>query len=283
MRITLFVLLLVIWPVTQAACKAQKQVTLTPNTSNVTQLQINALAGILEVSKGNALTVEGSVCTSHDRWLPLINVETEQSGDVLEVTVVIPRDESGQTPDYASVDLIVRVPDHLTVAIRDSSGDIEVTSVRVSEIDDSSGSIDLDNTSGDTRLRDSSGDIRLRDHDGSLLVTDSSGNLTFNNVSGHIEIERDSSGNIDIDTAASVNIEADGSGEIEAREITGDVRVGSDGSGGIRIRNVGGNVSVDRDGSGNINVAQVTGNLTVGAKGSGKVNSRDVQGEIRIP
>ena len=265
------------------SCAAEKDIAMRLDPAGLKKVKIYALAGELEVRENDEFLVDGRVCTSSDRWLDGIRVDTERDGDTMDITVIIPRDDKGRSPDHASVDLTVLMPTDIAVEIRDSSGNIYVSDINVALVDDSSGDITLEDTTGNANFRDSSGDIRLRGHLGNIEIVDSSGDLELEEIKGEVLIPRDSSGDIDIDGAHTVRIESDGSGEIDIRDVERDVDVGSDGSGSISIRSVGGSVHIGRDGSGSVRVTQVAGGFVMDAKGSGDVRTRDVKGEMSLP
>ena len=111
----------------------------------------------------------------------------------------------------------------------------------------------------------------------SLNVDDGSGEIEIRNLAGNLDIE-DGSGGIQVEGIQGDLEISDGSGEIEVKEITGSVSI-EDGSGSMTILNVGGDVTVD-DGSGSINVDGVGKDLILKDTGSGSVNSRNVKGRV---
>ncbi len=112
-------------------------------------------------------------------------------------------------------------------------------------------------------------------------VKDGSGELEIRNVRGNVKVH-DGSGEMEIfDVGGEVEI-TDGSGEIRV-ERAGSVHVSEDGSGSIDIRNVQRDVRIDEDGSGSIDVADVRGNFTVDRDGSGGIDYARVAGRVSIP
>ncbi len=256
------------------------------SSEGITQLEVNVLAGSLEVrpSRDDQIRFSGQACTDEEEWLDWISLDVEHSGSMLIVTVIIPYQDRDFDARYAHMDIELKVPAILTTRLRDSSGDISIENVAVSYVDDSSGGIRVRDNKANLTVRDSSGNIEIIRNTGDLKIMDSSGNIDVRDVVGNVEIPRDSSGEIDIETVSgTVVIGRDGSGDIDIRDVSASVEVGSDGSGSIKIKGVQGNVTIGSDGSGAITVANITGNLLVEAKGSGKVTTRGVEGDISLP
>lgn len=140
----------------------------------------------------------------------------------------------------AAVDLDVRMPARLALAIDDGSGPITVRDVSGTvNIDDGSGPIELRNP-GDVDIDDGSGPIRL-DNAGAVRIVDGSGSIDIVGASGDVHIE-DGSGTIDIrGVRGSVTVD-DGSGDIEIDDVERDLIIEEDGSGSLRYTNVRGTV-----------------------------------------
>lgn len=88
----------------------------------------------------------------------------------------------------------------------------------------------------------------------------------------------DGSGAILIENTAATKIH-DGSGEIQLRNITGDLNI-EDGSGAIEARNISGNVNI-QDGSGSIELVNSEKNVKI-SDGSGNINVKNIQGDVSI-
>jgi hypothetical protein len=130
------------------------------------------------------------------------------------------------------------------------------------------------------RVEDSSGDLTVA-RAASADIEDSSGDIEVRDVSGEVRI-RDSSGDIDVEDSGSVVVLADSSGDIALNDIRGDAEVRIDSSGGIEFAHIGGNVRVGRDSSGSIRADHVAGDFTVGPNGSGGVDYSDVGGRVEV-
>ena len=267
-------------------CHASKMIEKELSRADFSVLEINVLAGYLEIrpSKDDNIHFSGRACTSDKKWLEYITLDVDKKGDTLTLTLIIPYEASFFHATYSHVDVEVEVPANLATRVRDSSGDIHIEGVSVTSIDDSSGNILARNNLSELAINDSSGNIEIKKIRGNLHIKDSSGDINIRNVIGSVQIPRDSSGEIDIDTVSgSVNIGRDGSGGITIRDVSGDVEVGSDGSGNIKIRDIIGNVIIGNDGSGLLNIANVSGDLDVHAKGSGDISTRGIKGKTALP
>ncbi|MGA7615497.1 MAG: hypothetical protein WBX15_10000 [Thermoanaerobaculia bacterium] len=133
--------------------------------------------------------------------------------------------------------------------------------------------------------------VKLVVHDGSGETTisgvaaadvdDGSGALEVRDITGDVKIE-DGSGELRVQNVGGNVTLSDGSGGIEIAGV-GSVHITEDGSGSIEIRKVVRDVRIDDDGSGSIDVADVGGDFTVGNAGSGGVHSSNVRGRVRVP
>ncbi|MCG9710505.1 MULTISPECIES: hypothetical protein [unclassified Pseudoalteromonas] len=142
------------------------------------------------------------------------------------------------TNKQTRIDLTVAIPHSFNVDVHDASGEIIISHV------------------ADTVINDGSGSITANDIEGTLEINDGSGSIDVRNVSRDIKIH-DGSGNIDVANALG-NIEVhDGSGGIDLNDISGDVVV-SDGSGSIRV-DTAANFELLSDGSGSVKVTNIAG------------------------
>jgi DUF4097 and DUF4098 domain-containing protein YvlB len=234
------------------------------------RIAIEARAGDLTV-KGrpgvSQVAAKGKACASDQTMLDRIQIEMRLEGEVLQVTARMPDITADDAPRnaYATLDLVVDVPDQLPLELIDSSGDMEVDGVAALDVTDSSGDIDISRVAGDLAVQDSSGDVEIDEVGKNLRIRDSSGDVEVEDVHGNVEVE------------------SDGSGSLEFMRVGQNIRIGHDGSGDIRISNVKGDARVDSDGSGEVNVSDVAGSFTLGSKGSGSVDVADVGGAVNIP
>jgi Putative adhesin len=241
------------------------------DTQGVKRVEIKARAGSLRIEGRNGATVEGSgmACASSEKLLAGIVLETRKQGDTLLLEVKMPDRESMELEDrfgsvYASLDLTALVPDSVPLVVTDSSGDAQITRVAALDVTDSSGDLRIRDVPGDVRVRDSSGELSLRNIGGNLNLSDSSGDVRVSDVAGRVEVEVDSSGDLDIE------------------RVKRDVHVLQDSSGTIMIADVDGSVRIDHDGSGDVDVRRVKGKFTLGSKGSGDVREAEIGGGVEI-
>lgn len=230
-------------------CSATRSISTEMDTRGVTRIEIRAVSGDLSV-RGQAAAgparVDGRACTprKYRSRIDEIRIIEERDGGTLRIIAEVPRNATG-TSLVGSLDLKIGIPDNVPVDVFDTSGDMEISQTASLSLQDSSGDIWLKDINGDVDIdRDSSGDIEIR------------------NV-GHIRIGIDSSGDLDVREAQSLHLGKDSSGDITAYDIAGDVYVGSDSSGDIAAIDVLGNVTVERDGSGDIATRRVQGTVTI--------------------
>jgi DUF4097 and DUF4098 domain-containing protein YvlB len=267
-------------------CSATKTIEEELSMQGVSLLKVNVLAGYLEItpSTDQAIHFSGRTCSDEEEWLQRMILDVERNDQILELTVIIPYDDSDFDASYAYMDIDLKIPENLPTEIRDSSGDINTEKVSITSIDDSSGNIRVRDNNTSLIIRDSSGSIEVRELRGDLEITDSSGDIDIFDIKGKVTIPRDSSGDIDIETVTgTVVVGRDGSGDIDIQDVKSDVDIGSDGSGSIKIREVEGTVTIGSDGSGTIDIADISGDLLIKAKGSGNLHTHAVKGEISLP
>jgi hypothetical protein len=225
--------------------------------------RVLAKAGSLTITGEEGLSeveASGTACAESEADLEKIQLRVDRSGEEVRVEVETPK---GWRPS-GRLDLEVRVPKGLALAVEDGSGSTEIDGV------------------ASVRLKDGSGGIKVRDVNGSLQIDDGSGDIDVGNVSGDVKIQ-DGSGEIDLrHVGGSVTVE-DGSGGIGIQDVTGSVTIPEDGSGGIRIERVRQNVLIEHDGSGDIDVRDVGGDFTVEHGGSGSIHHSGVKGRVQIP
>lgn len=235
----------------------------------IKKVVIKAEAGSLKV-RGDAaggVKATGRACASSESLLGKIALESRRENDTIYLTVVMAEGMGDMFSfgRYSSLDLDIVVPRTAELDVTDSSGDVELSDV------------------GTTRIDDGSGDQLLTNINGSLAINDSSGEIRVVSVAGRVQVE-DSSGGIDIeDVRGDVVIVSDSSGDIAIAKVTGDVEVVNDSSGNITIREVKRNVKIDNDSSGDINVSDVGGSFSVIVDSSGNILYERVSGSVRIP
>jgi len=122
------------------------------------------------------------------------------------------------------INLTVRMPRRMELAVDDGSGEIRIESLE-----------------GTLRIDDGSGDIFIRDIQGDVTVNDGSGGIEVTDVQGSVDID-DGSGGIRVRSVGRNVSLSDGSGSISVDGVEGDVIIRDDGSGSVRLVNVKGRV-----------------------------------------
>jgi hypothetical protein len=130
------------------------------------------------------------------------------------------------------------------------------------------------------RVEDGSGDLTINTVAG-VDLTDGSGDIDIRNVIGDVSV-RDGSGDMKLDNISGNIHVSDGSGDIDVNG-AGSVEIANDGSGGVDIRNVKHDVHVGNKGSGSVEVTDVGGNFRVGNKGGGSIDWTRVAGHVEVP
>jgi hypothetical protein len=217
-------------PATGLAQEYDAERNTTVSASGATSVRIDARAGQLSVTGRADLTevrIRGTARASSRDLLDDIKIEATRNGNQVDVRALMPELQNWRRNEQALLDLVIEVPQTLSIEIDDTSGDLTVESV-----------------SGRVRIEDNSGGIRVRDA-GDVWISDSSGEIEVRSVTGSVDIDEDSSG------------------EIEVYDVTGSVRIGRDSSGSIDVARVGGDFTVERDGSGSIDYGDVKGKVDI--------------------
>lgn len=192
----------------------------------------------------------------------------EVAGDRLTVTpherdAAVNINVSGSS--YAWIELRIRVPQRLAVAITTSAGNADVRKVAA---------LDFESSSGDLAVQDITGALVLE-----LGAADANGARV-----GSLDLRRTGSGDVELrEIRGDARVGSVGSGDIMLDGVGGKVAVGSVGSGDLELTRVTGDVQVDSIGSGDLRVRDVGGNLRVAAHGSGDIDYRDVRGKVDLP
>jgi len=232
-------------------CKFEKDIDLTLDVSGSELVDVAATAGDLEiigVSQSSQIVIHGKACASKQSWLDASHVNVT-AGPRAHISVELPATDSDWSlfgTRYAWIDLSIKVPQELALEIKDSSGDISLMNVASVALQDSSGDIEIEDARDNISIRDSSGDIEVKKSMGDLtIVADSSGDIDANNISGVVLVKQDSSGDINAShVSGDVIVEKDSSGDISASDVGGNFRVIRDGSGSIRSHDVQGEVDL---------------------------------------
>lgn len=241
-------------PISTAAaqrCAFSAERTATVSLAGLQHARIAARAGSLRIEGRPGLQeirARGSACASSRRLLDEIRFDAGRDGTEARLLVETPEMNGGGN-QYASLDLVIEVPESLGLHVSDSSGDLEIRRVGGLTLDDSSGEIEIEDVRGSIDLTDSSGNVEIEGVRGDVRLKDSSGNLNVRDVTGSVLVESDSSGDIELSgISGDAEVGTDSSGDISVTRVRGDFTVRRDGSGGIRYREIAGRVQIpDRD------------------------------------
>ena len=201
------------------------------SSSGVTRVVIIGRAGYLHID-GRAGATEiratGTACASDNDALADTTLTATRSGSEVRVEAHVPEWHGGFFGGSSPrLDFSVALPEGMPIVVDDTSGELTISRV---------GNTDVDDTSGGIEIRHVNGDLTVRDTSGSIVIEE---------VTGNVHIPHDSSGSIDIHhVGGSVTIDRDGSGSIDVVDVGGDFTVGSKGSGSIDYDRVRGKVSV---------------------------------------
>jgi DUF4097 and DUF4098 domain-containing protein YvlB len=236
-KTTLFVLLFIAG--LAAIHAAQSRETLTLSAADLKTLRIDCGAGYLKVQGIDGLErIEVSAVLDVRGFAEeelaafkkeFVTLKLEKIAGQAELTATIESGFSlaalfGGSHD-ARIDLDIRVPRRLALAIDDGSGDLDIRDSDGNlSLDDGSGDIRLDNIKGQVEIEDGSGDIELNDAGSDVDIDDGSGQINLNRVLGAVIVD-DGSGDIVIDgVEKDVTIDEAGSGSVEIRNVKGSVK-----------------------------------------------------------
>lgn len=246
--LSIALLSLIITTAHAGGCEYSREIERSLELDSLVQLSVEAGAGIL-IIKGDAdqndITIKAKLCSSDEDTLEEMDVVARLTDQQAEIVTRIPKSKMFSGNQSAHIDLRLVVPAKLSLEVKDSSGEANVSNVAALDMQDSSGRLEIKNIAGDLKVSDSSGELVIQDISGDVELTDSSGGIYVKNIEGSLLVVADSSGAIEVkDVAKDVTIERDSSGSIEVKNVGGDFTVGRDSSGGIKHKNVTGTVKL---------------------------------------
>jgi DUF4097 and DUF4098 domain-containing protein YvlB len=219
---------------------------------------VNGVAGLKRIE------VRGKACASEEEWLKDLTVEQERAGDSVRVTTKKNHDThiNWFGSSYAYIDLDVRMPAGLPLAVDAGSGDAFVADIAALDFSSGSGDLRADRVAGGVAIKVGSGDATVDDAGGVTIERVGSGDIRARKVRGEIKVGRVGSGDLEFaDVHGGVQIESVGSGDVVVDRSGGDVVVGSIGSGDVTVDGIGGNFIVHSAGSGDLHHHNVTGKV----------------------
>lgn len=218
----------------------QRQVKL--DVAGLTELRADTTAGdlkIIGVKGARQIEVTADLYYSEIKQLTF---SLEKQGSAAVLTATNTACVGICTGSSAYIDLVVRMPAELALALDDGSGDISIEGLN-----------------SDLVIEDGSGDLTVQGGR-NLVLEDGSGNVSLSQLSGNVVVE-DGSGDLNIWQIAGTALVEDGSGDIIIRQVKGMVSV-SDGSGDISVQQAGGFTLLE-DGSGELKIDQINGPVSL--------------------
>jgi hypothetical protein len=174
-------------------------------------------------------------------------------GDRLVITVDLPRHSkrdfldklfSGNWHDDVHLFLRLAIPDGMTVDVKSSSADLEVSNIAVNlDIRGSSSDIEADGVEGNLSCDLSSGDIYVFAHKGDIRIRGKSSDIQVDGVQGNIDIKT-SSGDGKLDDVTGSAVVSASSGDYRVIDIGGDLDIYTS-SGDIYVDGVAGSVRAE--------------------------------------
>ncbi len=238
-----------------AVSAAQSRETLTLAASGCRMLRIDCGAGLLKVvGESNLEKIEVNAVLDvrgiAENELPefkkkYVELKLDQAGDSAVLIAKIESEFSLESLFHghdARIDLEIRLPRRLALAVEDGSGDIEIREIDGGlDLEDGSGAILATHINDPVKIDDGSGDMRLAGLSGRVAISDGSGGIELKDAGGDVFVE-------------------DGSGEIRIYHVSGSVRI-NDGSGDIVIDGVEKDVTIEEAGSGGLEIHNVKGSV----------------------
>lgn len=220
------------------------QETLTLQTSNLTNFDIDAGAGSLKivgVEGANSIEVSAEILTTEERNYTLT---LTKSGSTAKLVAEHDSHSGYWKGSSPQINLTITMPNSMMLNVDDGSGDLEISKINNSvKLDDGSGDAMVEYITGDLWIDDGSGELSVRQVVGKVSIDDGSGELVIANIDGDVNVE-DGSGDLSIlDVSGTVTID-DGSGSINLNG-AGGLKIIESGSGGLQISNVSGSVDIE--------------------------------------
>jgi hypothetical protein len=161
---------------------------------NAEMLYVSAGEGSLRIVSRpdlDRVRVRGEACADREDVMDRIRLFVDNDGSgTISVETSIPDDYD------AELDLVIEVPDWMSVDVYDSEGNIVIEGVVDALIDDSSGDIDVTDVARDVRIYDGTGHIVVRRVGDDVWLRDSSGEIDVADVVGDFTLTAHSSGSV---------------------------------------------------------------------------------------
>jgi hypothetical protein len=215
--------------------KSVLEKSLNMQSDDLTSFRVDATAGDLVIEGVEGLMEIQVSAKIHGDNIEVSDYRLELSKQGTQGILVVDIDQGYFSNNR--IDILVKVPAQLSLEVFDSSGDIDIESMK--------GGLTVEDSSGDLDIRDIVGNVEVEDRSGDLSITMVDGQVSLNDRSGDLEVSQ-VNGNVVVD---------DRSGDIEIRDIKGTVTV-NDSSGDIFITNAEG-FDLQEDGSGDLELVNV--------------------------
>lgn len=202
---------------------------------DLTSFRVDATAGDMIIEGVDGLQEIQVSARIHGKNIESSDYRLELSRQGAQAELIVDIEQGFLSNNY--IDLMVKVPAKLALEVFDTSGDIDIRSMK-----------------GGLFLKDSSGDLDVRDIVGNVEIEDRSGDLSIAMVDGQVSLD-DRSGDLEVSQITGNVIIDDRSGDIEIRDVNGVVTV-NDSSGDIFIKNAEG-FELQDDGSGDLELVNV--------------------------
>ncbi len=235
---------------------------------NVKEVMIKNNFGEIKVlpSNSNAIRVEADVSVkfndeSKARQYVKEAIEIKE-GETLTIGIKSPLSGSDRK-DYAKAraDMIVYVPNSVSVKAENSFGDVSAEGVGGDCVLESmNGEVTADHIGGSATLKNAFGDIKARDIGGQVNINNKNGVIVAENIGGAAVLETHF-------------------GDVDAAKIGGSLTVINN-NGDINVNNIGGKTDI-RTAFGDVTAENVGGELFIDNK-NGRVEARDIGGNTEI-
>jgi hypothetical protein len=162
--------------------------TLNLSAAGIDKLDIDAGAGFLKVSGAEGLSgievearivIDGVADKDMESYLKdHVELELRKSGATAVLKGLIHDRGFFRFGGEAKIDLTVRMPRAMALAVDDGSGALEIEDIGGAvRVDDGSGSLRVSRVAGDLRIDDGSGEITVENVGGNLDIVDGSGGI----------------------------------------------------------------------------------------------------------
>lgn len=160
-----------------------------------------------------------------------------------------------------SIDYTVKVPENLSVYVKNSFGGIDIRSApRSVNVENSHGSVNTNSIAGDLYIENSFASVNVNGVGGKAEVHNRNGSVIVKNVNGSLTVENE---------FASVKVS----------DIKGNAKI-TDKNGSVDAEKIGGNLEIDNK-FGSINAYDISGNIDI-TGGNGKIEASSIGGDAAI-